>query len=102
MSLMAFSCPPLVVLGVSLCVMMLQFFRLPNLRLSAILLCVLVIYDVFWVMYRTYHSEASFSKDLSENACMLTRRKTNLLRPIHFLHLKSIAAKIFLVSKHVC
>jgi signal peptide peptidase-like protein 3 len=41
--------PPLSVLGSSLCVLMIQFMRVPSLKLSTFLLLALLAYDVFWV-----------------------------------------------------
>ncbi|XP_065889893.1 signal peptide peptidase-like 3 [Dysidea avara] len=70
------------VLGVSLCVMMLQFFRLPNLRLSAILLCVLVIYDVFWVFFSSSVFESNVmvavATKVADNPVAMVADKLNL------------------------
>lgn len=38
-----------VVLGVALCVLMIQFVRVPSLKISTLLLLGLLVYDVFWV-----------------------------------------------------
>jgi len=40
-----------VVLGVALCVLMIQFVRVPSLKISTLLLLGLLVYDVFWVFY---------------------------------------------------
>ena len=37
------------VLGGALCVLMIQFLRVPSLKLSTFLLLALLVYDVFWV-----------------------------------------------------
>lgn len=41
------------VLGVALCVLMIQFIRVPSLKISSMLLLGLLFYDVFWVFYST-------------------------------------------------
>ena len=37
------------VTGVAICVLMLEFVRLPNLKIATSLLLFLIVYDVFWV-----------------------------------------------------
>ena len=48
--------PSLSVLGGSLCVLMIQFMRVPSLKLSTFLLLALLAYDVFWVSFFYPHT----------------------------------------------
>ncbi len=48
---------PLSVLGAAICVFMIQFIRVPSLKISTLLLMGLLVYDVFWVSILVATSE---------------------------------------------
>lgn len=48
------------IIGVSLAVFLIFFLRVPSLRLCAIVMCLLIVYDVFWVFF----SKALFGENV--------------------------------------
>jgi len=91
-------------LGVALCVMMISFLRIPNLKTGFILLLGLLFYDVFWVFGTSYFFKRNVMLELatknSKNPIRIVAERVIQIQPESTLD-KSIVKELVLPGKLV-